>query len=95
MLRKKQKEILFIFYNLCSHEISSKDLSIKLGISKRAVKDSIKELNSLIFEYYDLQNFIEITANGIVFIQPDFQSKSLVIFHQLKLDLLKKVTTFR
>lgn len=95
MLRKKQKEILFIFYNLCSHETSTKDLSNKLVISKRAVKDSIKELNSLIFEYYDLKNFIEITSTGIVFIQPDFQSESLVIFHQLKLELLKKSYDFQ
>lgn len=84
-LKKKQKEMLSILYQLCSDPYNSTaGLSHLLNISKRKVKENIQQIN----EFLSLLNYpksaISINNKGVIS-YADFEFfKSYAIFYDLK-----------
>ncbi|MBP2099971.1 helix-turn-helix domain-containing protein [Enterococcus rivorum] len=90
----KQKELL-VLYSIIQKKQTLHSLSINLNIPKHTVKNYIQNLNYEIEQSFTSSIFIESNKKGEYWIPNKYSEKKILVFHELKLDHLKKSSYFQ
>lgn len=90
----KKKELLVLYEIIQSDTCSLQDLSNKLVIPKRTVKDLIRKLNQAISQLFEFHTFIYSNHKGEIQISEDYEETKMEVFYRLKLVFLRESQRF-
>ncbi|GEK37455.1 helix-turn-helix domain-containing protein [Enterococcus thailandicus] len=90
----KKKELLVLYEIIQSDTCSLQDLSNKLVIPKRTVKDLIRKLNQAISQLLEFHSFIYSTHKGEIQINEHYEKTKMQVFYYLKLIFLRESQRF-
>ncbi|MBO0481471.1 helix-turn-helix domain-containing protein [Candidatus Enterococcus courvalinii] len=90
----KKKELLVLYEIIQNDTCSLQDLSNKLVIPKRTVKDLIRKLNQAISQLFEFHTFIYSNYKGEIQVNEHYEETKMEVFYRLKLVFLRESQRF-
>ncbi|WP_177183994.1 helix-turn-helix domain-containing protein [Enterococcus malodoratus] len=88
------RKLNLLFYIIRKEQTSLAELSERLEIPKRTVKEDLKRINELMEDEFLLTNFLVSSRHGVISIHPEYQQDAVKNAYALKLSLLKSQVIF-
>lgn len=89
-----RKELSVLFFIINKEQTTTNEISHELELTKRTVRETLSNINAHFEEHLKLKEFILVKKSGSIQIQHTFGKNALDFAYKLKLQLLKKNTSF-